>query len=89
MRFFADNSDLREALRRRSNMTDQERLTQAKKLQELTLGNEIRWMQKYDELLGLIDSLRDWKSPDGVMQVKDLKWFKDLAAQLNTAKGGK
>jgi hypothetical protein len=88
MRFFADNSDLREVLRK-SNMTDQERLAQAQKLQELTLGNEIRWMQKYDELLGLIDSLRDWKSPDGVMQVKDLKWFKDLAAQLNTAKGGK
>ena len=89
MRFFADNSDLREALKRGSNMTDQERLVQSVKLQELTLNNQIRWMQKHDELLRLIDSLRDWKSPDGVLQVKDLKWFRDLAAQLAAAKGGK
>ena len=70
-------------------MTDQERLVQSVKLQELTLNNQIRWMQKHDELLRLIDSLRDWKSPDGVLQVKDLKWFRDLAAQLEAAKGGK
>ena len=62
-------------------MTDQERLTQAKKLQELTVDNQIRWMQKHDDLLKLIVSLRDWKSPDGVLQVKDLRWFKDLAME--------
>ena len=64
------------------------RLSQAKKLQDMTLDNEIRWMKKHDELLGLIDSLRDWRSPDGVLQVKDLKWFNDLAAQLAAEKGG-
>lgn len=56
----------------------EERLAQAIKLQDLTLENELRWMRKHDELGKLVASLRDWKSPDGVLQVKDLKWFKDL-----------
>ncbi len=29
-------------------------------------------------LLEQLESLRDWKSPDGVLQVKDLEWFKEL-----------
>ena len=31
-----------------------------------------------DELRDLLTSLRDWKSPDGVLQVKDLHCFKAL-----------
>jgi hypothetical protein len=57
----------------------QERRESAQKLQQLTLDNETRWMRKHDDLLGLIASLRDWKSPDGVLQVKDLHWFKELS----------
>ncbi len=56
-----------------------ERLVQMKKLQALTLDNEIRWMRKHDDLLALVESLRDWKSPDGVLQVKDLHWFATIA----------
>ncbi len=52
----------------------------SRKLQQLTLDNEIRWMRKHEVLLGFIESLRDWKSPDGVVQVKDLNWFKALPA---------
>jgi hypothetical protein len=59
----------------------QDRLEIAKKLQDLTLTNEVRWMRKHEELLNLVASLRDWKSPDGVLQVKDLQWFKDLKVQ--------
>lgn len=58
--------------------TTREQLAQAKELQDLTLSNEIRWMQKHEALLGLIETLRQWKSPDGVLQVKDLKWFQGL-----------
>lgn len=31
-----------------------------------------------DELLENIRSLSDWKSPDGVLQAKNLEWFKAL-----------
>lgn len=64
---------------------DTRRLEQMRKLQDLTLSNEIRWMQKHDEALKLIGSLRDWKPPDGVLQVKDLNWFKELSPQLDAA----
>lgn len=53
-------------------------LERSKKLQDLTLTNEIRWMRKHDDLSQLLASLRDWKSPDGVLQVKDLQWAKAL-----------
>ncbi len=39
-------------------------------------------MKKHEDLATLIATLRDWKSPDGVLQVKDLKWFKDLKPQM-------
>lgn len=55
-----------------------DKLERAKKLQSLTLDNEIRWMRKHEDLLGRFASIRDWKSPDGVLQVKDLEWFKEL-----------
>jgi len=54
------------------------RVAKLRQLYNLTLDNEIRWMHLHDELLKLVGSLRDWKSPDGVLQVQDLKWFKDL-----------
>ncbi len=59
----------------------EERLGGAKKLQDLTLNNELRWMRKHEELSGLIASVRDWKSPDGVLQIRDLNWFKGLWPQ--------
>lgn len=61
------------------------RLGMSKKLQELTLTNEIRWMRKHEDLIMLIASLSDWKSPDGVLQVKDLEWFKALRAAIDAA----
>ncbi len=56
----------------------EQRLEASMKLQDLTLSNQIRWMRKHDDLLALIQSIRDWKSPDGVLEVKDLHWFKTL-----------
>ncbi len=65
------------------------KLDGSKRLQELTLANEIRWMRKHEDLLKQIYSLRDWKSPDGVLQVKDLQWVKELEPEARIALEGR